>query len=84
MKHLLIIVMLTMAPTYRPDSIIPRYYVSKTPQGKYKVYDARQIVVPKYYVKPTPEGYEVYKVGKPLFLLYRIESKGGQWQIEER
>ena len=78
MKVLLLMALLAMTPICGPNSVIPSYYVSKSPQIEYKVYDSRQIVVPKYYVKATPEGYRVYEAGKPLFPLYRLESKGGE------
>ena len=45
-----------MTAVYQPNSIIPKYYVDKNPQGEYRVYDSRQIVVPKYIVKQAPAG----------------------------
>ena len=57
MKTILTIVMvLGMTAVYEPDSIIPKYFIDKTPQGEYRVYDSKQIVVPKYIVKPDPWG----------------------------
>ena len=72
-----IIFVLGMTAVYSPDSIIPKYYVDKTPQGEYRVYDSKQIVVPKYIVKPDPwgKGYRVYETGKPVLPVYRIEQK---------
>ncbi len=78
MKTILAIVMvLGMTAVYEPDSIIPKYFVDKTPQGEYRVYDSKQIVVPKYIVKPDPwgKGYRVYETGKPVLPIYRIEQK---------
>jgi hypothetical protein len=72
-----IIFVLGMTAVYSPDSIIPMYYVDKTPQGEYRVYDSKQIVVPKYIVKPDPwgKGYRVYETGKPVLPVYRIEKR---------
>ena len=78
MRTLLIVMMvLGMAAVYEPGSIIPKYFVDKTPQGEYRVYDSKQIVVPKYIVKPDPwgKGYRVYETGKPVLPVYRIERK---------
>jgi len=47
---------LGITAVYQPNSIIPKYYVDKNPQGEYRVYDSRQIVVPKYIVKQDPAG----------------------------
>jgi len=72
-----IILVLAMTAVYEPDSIIPKYFIDKTPQGEYRVYDSKQIVVPKYIVKPDPwgKGYRVYETGKPVLPVYRIEQK---------
>jgi hypothetical protein len=78
MKTILAIVMvLGMTAVYEPDSIIPKYFIDKTPQGEYRVYDSKQVVVPKYIVKPDPwgKGYRVYETGKPVLPLYRIEKR---------
>ena len=78
MKTILSIVMvLGMTAVYDSDSIIPKYFVDKTPQGEYRVYDSKQIVVPKYIVKPDRwgNGYRVYETGKPVLPVYRIERK---------
>jgi len=66
-----------MTAVYEPGSIIPKYYIDKTPQGEYRVYDSKQIVVPKYIVKPDPtgKGYNVYPAGKPVLPQYRIERR---------
>ena len=78
MKTILTIVMvLGMTAVYEPDSIIPKYFIDKSPHGEYRVYDSKQIVVPKYIVKPDRwgNGYRVYKTGKPVLPVYRIERK---------
>jgi hypothetical protein len=78
MKTILTIVMvLSMTAVYEPDSIIPKYFIDKTPQGEYRVYDSKQIVVPKYIVKPDRwgNGYRVYETGKPVLPVYSIERK---------
>ena len=66
-----------MTAVYEPNSVFPKYYVDKSPQGEYRVYDSNQIVVPKYIVKPSPTGagYKVYPAGKPVLPLYRIEKR---------
>jgi hypothetical protein len=71
-----VILVLGMTAVYSPDSIIPKYFIDKTPQGEYRVYDSKQIVVPKYIVKPDPwgKGYRVYETGKPVLPVYRIEK----------
>ena len=68
---------LGMTAVYRPNSIIPKYYVDKAPQGEYRVYDSKQIVIPKYIVKPDSTGkyYKVYEAGKPFLTLNRIEKR---------
>jgi len=73
-----IILVFGMTAVYSPDSIIPKYFIDKTPQGEYRVYDSKQLVVPKYIVKPDPwgEGYRVYETGKPVLPVYRIEKRG--------
>jgi hypothetical protein len=78
MKRLFIIlVVLGMTAVYKSNSIIPKYYVDKTPQGEYRVYDSKQIVLPRYVVKPdiSGRGYKVYEAGKPVLPLYRIEKR---------
>jgi hypothetical protein len=78
MRNLLIMIaVLGMTAVYQPDSIIPKYFIDKTPQNTYRVYDSRQMVVPKYIVKPDPwgKGYRVYETGKPVLPVYRIEQK---------
>jgi len=79
MKKTLLAVMIVLGMTavYEPGSIIPKYFIDKTPQGEYRVYDSKQIVVPKYIVKPDPwgNGYRVYETGKPVLPVYRIEQK---------
>ncbi len=78
MKTILaIVIVLGMTAVYEPDSIIHKYFIDKTPQGEYRVYDSKQIVVPKYIVKPDPwgNGYRVYETGKPVLPVYRIERK---------
>ena len=69
------IIVLGMTAVYETNSIIPKYYVDKTPQGEYRVYDSKQIVVPEYIVRPDPSGkyYRVYEAGKPVLPVYRIE-----------
>ena len=82
MRTLLIgMIVLGMTAVYEPDSIIPKYFINKTPQGEYRVYDSKQIVVPKYIVKPdaTGKSYNVYEAGKPLLPLYRIEKRGAEY-----
>ena len=82
MKTILTIVMvLGMTAVYEPDSIIPKYFIDKTPQGEYRVYDSKQIVVPRYTVKPGASGksYRVYETGKPVLPLYRIEKRGAEY-----
>ena len=83
MRTLLIgMIVLGMTAVYEPGSIIPKYFVDKTPQGEYRVYDSKQIVVPKYIVKPDPwsKGYRVYETGKPVLPVYRIEKQPtGYW-----
>jgi hypothetical protein len=82
MRTLLIgMIVLGITVVYEPDSIIPKYYIDKTPRGEYRVYDSKQIVVPKYIVKPDPwgKGYRVYEVGKPVLPLYRIEKRGTEY-----
>jgi hypothetical protein len=77
MKTILAIVMvLGMTAVYEPDSIIPKYFIDKTPQGEYRVYDSKQIVVPKY---RSGNGYRVYETGKPVLPLYRIEKRGAEY-----
>ena len=73
----IIMIVLGMTAVYEPGSIIPKYFIDKTPQGEYRVYDRKQIVVPKYIVKPDPwgKGYRVYETGKPVLPVYRIEQK---------
>ena len=78
MRTLLIgMVVLGITVVYEPDSIIPKYLVDKTPQGEYRVYDSKQLVVPKYIAKPNPwgKGYRVYKTGRPVLPVYRIERR---------
>ena len=78
MRTLLIgMIVLGMTAVYEPGSIIPKYFIDKTPQGEYRFYDSKQIVVPKYIVKPDPwgKGYRVYETGKPVLPVYRIERK---------
>ena len=78
MRTLLIgMIVLGMTAVYEPNSIIPKYFVDKTPRGEYRVYDSKQIVVPKYIVKPDPwsKSYRVYETGKPVLPVYRIERK---------
>ena len=78
MRNLLVvIIVLGMTAVYEPDSIIPKYFIDKTPQGEYRVYDSKQLVVPKYIVKPDTwgNGYRVYETGKPVLPIYRIEQK---------
>jgi len=78
MRNLLIlIIVLGMTAVYQPDSIIPKYFIDKTPQGEYRVYDSKKIVVAKYIVKPDPwgKGYRVYETGKPVLPVYRVERK---------
>ena len=82
MKTILTIVMvLSMTAVYEPDSIIPKYFMDKTAQGEYRVYDSKQIVVPRYIVKPGASGksYRVYETGKPVLPLYRIEKRGAEY-----
>ena len=69
-----------MAGVYLPDSIVPRYYVDKSPQGEYRIDDSKQIVVPRYIVKPGASGksYGVYEAGKPVLSIYRIEKRGAE------
>jgi hypothetical protein len=66
-----------LTAVYEPNSIIPKYYIDKTPQGEYRVYDSKHIVVPKYTVKPdrSGDGYRVYETGKPVLPVYRIEKR---------
>jgi len=73
--QLIALLALGMTAVYRPNPIIPKYYVDKTPQGECRVYDSKQIVVPKYIVKPDCAGigYKVYPAGKPALPVYRIE-----------
>jgi len=78
MRNLLVVVaVLGMTAVYQPDSIIPKYFIDKKPQGEYFIYDSKQMVVPKYIVKPDPwgKGYRVYETGKPVLPVYRIEQK---------
>ena len=78
MRTLLIgMIVFGMTAVYEPGSIIPKYFIDKTPHGEYRVYDSKQIVVPKYIVKPDPlgKGYRVYETGKPVLPVYRIEKK---------
>jgi len=78
MRTLLIgIIVFGMTAVYEPGSIIPKYFIDKSPQGEYRVYDSKQIVVPKYIVKPDRwgNGYRVYETGKPVLPVYRIERK---------
>ena len=78
MRTLLIgMIVLGMTAVCEPDSIIPKYFLDKTPRGEYRVYDSKQIVVPKYIVKPDRwgKGYRVYETGKPVLPVYRIERK---------
>ena len=78
MRTLLIgMIVFGMTAVYEPDSIIPKYFIDKTPQGEYRVYDSKQIVVQKYIVKPDPwsKGYRVYETGKQVLPVYRIERK---------
>ena len=72
-----IILVFGMTAVYSPDSIIPKYFIDKKPQGEYFIYDSKQLVVPKYIVKPEPRGrgYRVYETGKPVLPVYRIERK---------
>ena len=72
-----ILMVLGMTAVYSPESIIPKYFIDKTPQNTYRVYDSKQMVVPKYIVKPDPwgKGYRVYETGKPVLPVYRIERK---------
>ena len=82
MRTLLIgIIVLGMTAVYEPGSIIPKYFIDKTPQGEYRVYDSKQIVVPRYTVKPGASGksYRVYEAGKPVLPLYRIEKRGAEY-----
>jgi len=53
-RLLVVVLALGMTAVYRPNSIIPEYYVDKAPRGEYRVYDSKQIVLPKYIVKPDP------------------------------
>jgi hypothetical protein len=78
MKTILTIVMvLGMTAVYEPDSIIPKYFIDKNPQGEYRVYDSKQIVVPKYIVKPDRwgNGYRVYETGKPVQWLSSVRDR---------
>jgi hypothetical protein len=79
-KMILLLTFLGVVAVYEPNSIIPKYYVDKTPQGEYRVYDSKQVVVPKYIVKPdhSGNGYKVYPAGKPVLPLYRIERRQGK------
>ncbi len=74
---LMVIVVLGMTAVYEPGSIIPKYFIDKTPQGEYRLYDSKQLVVPKYIVKPDTwgNGYRVYETGKPVLPMYRIEKR---------
>jgi len=75
--QLIALLALGMAAVYLPNSIIPKYYVDKSPRGEYRVYDSKQIVVPKYIVKPDKagKGYKVYPAGKPVLPFYRIKQR---------
>jgi hypothetical protein len=78
MRNLLIlIIVLGMTAVCSPDSIIPKYFIDKKPQGEYFIYESKQLVVPKYIVKPDPSGkaYRVYETGKPVLPVYRIEKR---------
>ena len=78
MKRLIIpLVVLGMTAVYDSNSIIPKYYVDKSPRGESRVYDNKQIVVPKYIVKPDAfgNGFKVYEAGKPVVPVYRIEKR---------
>ena len=49
MRTLLIgMIVFGMTAVYETDSIIPKYFIDKTPQGEYRVYDSKQIVVPNH------------------------------------
>ena len=77
MRTLLIgMIVLGMTAVYEPGSIIPKYFIDKTPQGEYRVYDSKQIVVPKCIVKPDRwgNGYRVCETGKPVLPVYRIQE----------
>jgi hypothetical protein len=54
-----------MTAIYKPNSIVPKYYIDKTPQSEYRLYGSKQNVVQKYIVKPNPwgNGYRVYETG---------------------
>ena len=71
--------MLTWIPIYEGNCIVPKFYVSKTPRGTYKIYDSHQIVIPRFIVRPDPsgKGYKIYEPGKPLFPLYHVKQKLG-------
>ena len=79
-----IVLVLGMTAVYSPDSIIPKYFIDKKPQGEYFIYDSKQLVVPKYIVKPDPwgKGYRVYETGKPVLPVYRIEKKDS-WNMKK-
>ena len=82
MRSLLIgIFVLGMTAVYEAGSIIPKYFVDKTPQGEYRVYDSKQIVVPKYIVKPDPscKSYRVYEAGRPVLPLNPIEKRKAEY-----
>ena len=72
-----IILVLGMTAVYSPDSIIPKYFIDKKPQGEYFIYDSKQLVVPKYIVRPDPwgKGYRVYDTSKPVLPVNRIEKR---------
>ena len=73
---LMVIMVLGMTAVYEPCSIIPKYFIDRSPQGEYRVYDSKHFVVPKYIVKPDRwgNGYRVYETGKPVLPVYRIEE----------
>ena len=79
MKQLFILTILFgMTAVYSTDQVIvPKYYVTPgVEKGTYRVYDSRQIVVPKYIVRSNYDGSQsVYKAGKPVLPLYRIEKR---------
>jgi len=52
--QLIALLALGMTAAYRPNWIIPKYYVDKNPRGEYQVYDSMQIVVPEYIVSHPP------------------------------
>ena len=76
MRYLFCVILLSafMVPVYEGQSLVPSFYIQRTPgTDTYRVYDAKNPVVPKYTIRDD----RIYRAGEPVVPISTIKKKGG-------